>query len=134
MLPTVRSARSPMQEIGPGKRVASGFASCGSTYGHQPVLVRNRRIGSEQDALNPTEDGGVRTDPQRQTENCQRGKPRTAPEHPEAEAEVLQRRLDQRQSSLVSVDFLGLLDAAEAAKRLTTGVFGGHAFSQVQFD
>src|SRR5207302_7767880 len=99
-----------IQEIGPGKRVASVFASCGSTDSHQPLLVRDRRIGSEQDALNPTEDGGVCADAQRQAKNRQDGKSGTASENAQAEANVLQEIVDYVHLAGVATFLLCLLD------------------------
>src|SRR5260370_6066814 len=96
--------------------------------------MRDERVGAEENSFDPTEDSGIGADPQSQAKNREDRKPRTAPKHPDAEAEVLQRRLDHRYSSLIAVVLLGLLDAAKAATRLGAGVLRGHAFSQVQFN
>src|SRR5258708_927576 len=45
-----------------------------------------------------------------------------------------ERRPHNEQSSLVEVDFLGLLNAAKAFQRLAAGVGGRQAFAQVEFD
>jgi hypothetical protein len=45
--------------------------------------------------------------------------------------EVLKKGLDYGESSLIAEEFLGLLDAAKAAKRLKAGVRDGHSFAEV---
>jgi hypothetical protein len=95
--------------------------------------VGNERVRAKKDAFDPTEDGSVGADSQGQTKDCQDGKARTAPEHPQAETEILQSGLDHGESSLVAVAFLGLLDAAETHKRIAPGISGGHAFAKVPF-
>src|SRR5437667_6684995 len=96
--------------------------------------MRDGGIGAEEDAFDPTEDSSVGANSQSQAEDRKDGKARAAPEHAEPEAEVLQSGLDHGQSSLVAVDFLGLLDAAKTAKRFAAGIRRRHAFAQVNLD
>jgi len=58
-----------------------------------PVLMRDQRVRTNQNSFDPTEDGGIGADPERQTEDCKKRKAGTAPKHSEAEAKVLQKRL-----------------------------------------
>src|SRR5580693_7987645 len=96
--------------------------------------MNHRWVGTDQDSLNPAKDGSIRAYTQGQAENGQKRETRTAPEYPEAEAEVLPRRLDHRQAPLVAAHFLGLLDAAEADEGFATRVSSRHALSHIEFD
>src|SRR5713226_7668445 len=94
----VNQSAVPLQieEIRPGSKGRARFASRRSGKSEQLLLVGYRRVRTEQNPFDPTEDRGVRTDSQGEAKDCQDGKARTAPEHPETEAEVLKRSLDHR--------------------------------------
>src|SRR6266404_4264948 len=126
----------PLQidEIRPGSKGRARFAAGRPGKSEQLLLVGYRRVRTEQNPFDPTEDRGIRADSQGEAKDRQDGKARTAPQHPETEAEVLQCGLDHGESSLIAVEFLGLLDATEFAVCFAAGVPGGHAFAQVPFD
>ncbi len=77
-----------VEKVGPGKRGCAGFAASGSSQRHESFLVHDRRIGAEEDAFDPAEDGGVGANAQREAKNGEDGKARTAPKHAEADAQV----------------------------------------------
>jgi hypothetical protein len=54
--------------------------------------VSDQRIWPNQNPFDPTQNGRVGANPQRQAKDSQYGKARTAPKHSEAEAKVLQKR------------------------------------------
>jgi hypothetical protein len=55
--------------------------------------VSDQRIWPNQNSFDPTQNGRVGANPQRQAKDSQYGKTRTAPKHSEAEANVLKKRL-----------------------------------------
>src|SRR5689334_10739112 len=94
--------------------------------------MRHGGIGAEEDAFDPTEDSGVGADSESETENREDRKAWAAAKHSQAKAKILQSGLNHGESSLVAVDFLGLLDAAKTAKRFAACVVRRHAFFQVE--
>jgi hypothetical protein len=55
--------------------------------------MRDERVRPNEYSFDPTENRRSGADAERQTENSQNGKARTAPKHSEAEAQVLEKRL-----------------------------------------
>jgi hypothetical protein len=55
---------------------------------HQPVLILHQRKRPEQNPFDPTEDRSGRADSQRQAEDGEYRKARTAPQHPDPEEEI----------------------------------------------
>src|SRR5258707_12773448 len=85
-----RAVLLQIKEVGPRDISVPRLAASGSGDGEKPFLVSNQRVGAEEDPFDPTEDSGIRADPQSEAQNRQDGKARTAAEHAEADAEVLQ--------------------------------------------
>src|SRR5262249_21825110 len=78
-------------EIGPGKRSSSGFTARSPADGDQPFLVADRGVRAEEDAFDPTEDGGVGADAECEAKNRREGKARVAAQYSKGEAEVLKK-------------------------------------------
>jgi hypothetical protein len=55
--------------------------------------MRNEWVRANEDPFNPTKNRSICADPESQAEDCENRKARTAPEHPEAEAKILKKRL-----------------------------------------
>src|SRR5229473_8209257 len=85
-----RAAFLQVEEVGPGDIGVARLAASGPGDGEKSFLVSYERVGAEEDSFDPTEDSGIRADPQSEAQNRQDGKARTAAEHAEADAEVLQ--------------------------------------------
>src|SRR6266852_8161031 len=92
----VKQRATPLQveEIWPRNRRSASLPARRSAEGEQPLLVCYGWVGTEQNPFDPTEDRGIGADSQGKAEDRQDGKARTAPQHPETEAEVLKRCLD----------------------------------------
>jgi len=95
--------------------------------------MRDGGIGAEEDAFDPTEDGGVGADAEGKAQNRQQRKSRAAAQHPQCIAQIQPSGLNHGQPPLFAVDLRSLLNAAEISKRFTARVGGRHAFAQVQF-
>src|SRR5205085_1349386 len=83
---------------------------------HQALLMRERQ-GPQQDSVDDAEDGGVRADAERQCDDHYSREARPRHHHAKAEAQVAQRRLDQRQAAPVAVRLLHALNPIEAPPR-----------------
>src|SRR6266404_784752 len=83
-----------VEEVGPGDAGRVGFAASGSGKREELFLVSYERVGAKQDSFDPTEDGGVGADSQGEAENRENRKAGTAPEHAEADAEVLKNAVE----------------------------------------
>ena len=70
--------------------------ACRAHKRKHPVLVWHQWIGPYQNSFDPAKYRGVSADPQRQAKNSQNGEAGTAPKHPEAEAQVLEKRSHYR--------------------------------------
>jgi hypothetical protein len=55
--------------------------------------VRHQGIRADQNSFDPTQNGCVGADAQRQAKDSQYGKARTAPKHPKTEAKILEKVL-----------------------------------------
>src|SRR5712664_51849 len=99
-----RAALLKVKEIGPGDIGRAGLAASGSGEGEKPFLVRYKGVGTEKDSFDPTENRGVGADSQGEAKDDQDRKARAAPEHAEADADVLQYALEpQRQPNAARV-------------------------------
>src|SRR6266478_3864589 len=78
-----------VEQFGPGNIVGADLATGGSGEGSQLFLVRYQRVGTEEDAFDPTENRGVGADTQGEAKNGQGGKAWAAAEHAKADAEIL---------------------------------------------
>src|SRR5882757_9714630 len=83
-----------VEQFGPGNIVGTNFAARGSGEGGQLFLVRYQRVGTEEDAFDPTENRGVGTDSQGEAKDGQGGNARAAAEHAKADAEILPQRVE----------------------------------------
>src|SRR4029077_6332668 len=94
----VKQRATPLQveEIWPRNQRSASLPARRSAEGEQLLLVGYRRVRTEQNPFDPTEDRGVRADSQGEAKDRQDGKAGTASQHPETEAEVLKRRLYHR--------------------------------------
>src|SRR5215475_1771967 len=72
--------------------VSTFAARCGVQRKHT-FLVSDQRIGADQNSFDPTQNGCVGADAQRQAKDSQYGKARTAQKHPKTEAKILDERL-----------------------------------------
>jgi len=129
-----RAAVAQIHQVGPGDGGPSGLSGFGPPKGHQPFLVRDHRVRTEQYPLDPTEHRGIGADSEREAKDGQGGKSGAAAEHAETEAQILQSRLDHGQSSLFAIVLLGLLHATEVQKRLPSGLLGFKALAEVALD
>src|SRR5262249_28818557 len=57
------------------------------------ILVRDQWIGANQNSFDPTQNGCVGADAQRQAKDSQYGKAGTTPKHPKTEPKILEKRL-----------------------------------------
>src|SRR4029077_12676310 len=80
-----RAASLKVLEVGPRKRGAPGFVRGDPADGDEALLMRDAGVGTQKDSFDPTEDGGVGADSQREAKDGQRGKARAAAEHAEAD-------------------------------------------------
>ncbi len=76
-------------EVRPGDVGAFRRAPARAAQHEQPVEVCDLRIGTQQNAFDPAEDGSIRADAEREAQNCENGYAGTAAEHANADAEVL---------------------------------------------
>src|SRR5262249_33132218 len=83
--------------------------------------------GRGRKALVQAKAGGGRADAEGQAEEREGGEPGAAAEDPQAEAQVLQRGLEERQAALFAVGLPDLLDPAELAQRLAARLLGREA-------
>ena len=67
----------------------------------------------DQPGIHVTEDGSVRADAERERENRDDGKARTAQQHARGEADILRERPDEIYAAGVAALFLYLIEAAE---------------------
>src|SRR5882724_2261724 len=105
-----------IEKIGIGKPFLFRSSLSGTKERDHSVLMRDQRVGANQNPLDPTEDRGVGSDPERETKNRENGKTRAAHEHARAEANVLQKFIRPRPDSLRARDFFRLLDTAELSQ------------------
>ncbi len=82
---------------------------------------------AEHNCVDGAEDRSIGADAERQSQNCNRGKPRRLGEHAQRVAQVLHCLFDPEQRALVAMRLLCLLHAAVSAPRSQPSFFGGHA-------
>src|SRR5713226_6834011 len=73
-----RAALLQVEQVGPGDTGRASLAASGSGEGEEPFLMSYERIGTEEDAFDPTENRGIGADSQGQAQNRQDRKPGTA--------------------------------------------------------
>src|SRR5437667_7585675 len=143
---TQRCARNPINDerlekcgiflkidkIGIGKSAPFRAAGRASQREHSP-LMRDERVGANQNSLDPTEHRRVGADAERQTKNCKNGKSRATPKHSRAEPQVLPKLVRPHPDSLFACNLLDLFDAAELSHRGGARRFGRHAGGDVPF-
>src|SRR5205823_3774287 len=76
-------------EVGPRHVVGAGGATTRAGHREEPVLVRDEREWTQEDPLDPAEDGGVGADAERQAQDRQERKSRAPPKHAEAVPKIL---------------------------------------------
>src|SRR5882762_10306444 len=104
-----------VEQFRPGDIVGAGFAARGSGEGSQLFLVRYERVGTEEDAFDPTENRGVGADSEGETKDGQGGKARAAAEHAKADAEILPQRVEVQRKPHGARVFAGERGRAHAA-------------------
>ena len=71
--------------------VAFRLAACCPAQGEHSVLVRNQRVGANQNSFDPAKDGGICPDAERKTKDRENGEAGAAPEHAGTETKILQK-------------------------------------------
>src|SRR5712672_2447766 len=104
-----------VEQFGPGNIVGTDFAARGSGEGSQLFLVRYQRVGTEEDAFDPTEDRGVGADSKGEAKDGQGGKARATTEHAKADAEILPYRVEAQRKPNGAGVFAGDSGCAHAA-------------------
>ena len=92
------------------------------------------RIGAEEDAFKPAEDGGVGADAEDEAEDGEGGESGIAEELAKAEAQILGEIFGGVEAMGFDTVFFDLSDAADGAEGLGAGLFGGHAGGEVGGD
>ena len=85
---------------------AAGTA-VGARHGEEPILIHDERERSQEDAFDPAEDRRVGTDAERQAQDRQQGKARTASQHAEAVPKILNHRVCLGSSTLHRLEDTG---------------------------
>jgi hypothetical protein len=88
----------------------------------------------KENCINQAEDGGVGADAEGEREDGGGSKARRFAQHAEGEAEVLEKRVEERKAASIAVFVFGLLRAAEADEGLAAGFGGREATLKIFFD
>jgi hypothetical protein len=118
-----RAVTPEVEEIGPGEIGIFGPAVRGA-QGHEPLLVGDHRIGTEEDSFDPAENGGVGTDPESQAEDREKRIAGTALEDAKPESEILAQVIEPKPAPLFPRDLLDEGDVSELAPGPGRGLFG----------
>jgi hypothetical protein len=97
------------------------------------VLVRNQRVGANQNSFDPAKDGGICPDAERKTKDRENGEAGAAPEHAGTEAQILPKLLWPYPDTLRARDFLNLLDSTKFTKCCVARIFRRHACGDFAF-
>ncbi len=135
-----RAIPAEVLNVGPGDFGAA--VPIGAGQGDHPPLMGDQREWAQQNSLNPTEYGGRCADSHRQAEDGEQREARVAPEHAEAEAEVLGEPLEPEAAPRIPGQLLHQADVAELAagvgsglrRRLARGDALGFGHSQMGLD
>jgi hypothetical protein len=119
-----------IENIRPGDTGGIGLAASGSGDSEKPVLVSDRGIGTKEEPFNPTEDSGIGSDAESETQNHEDGKAGATEQHANAEAKILQDGFEHGEAAGLAIKFLGLLNAAEKEEGLAASLFRGQAATE----
>src|SRR6266852_1588381 len=98
---------------------------------HYSAGIASGRQRVQQDSANPTEDGGVRADPQGQSEDSDRGKAGIFAKHAGAIAQVLEKFFEPARAPLIACDLLDQREITEFAMCRTLSVPRGFATAKL---
>src|SRR5439155_301639 len=121
-----------IEEVGIGNSASFPAADRAAERNH-PVLMRDERIGADENSFDPTQGGRVRANAESQTKDCQNGKSRSAPKHSRAVANVLHKFIGPSPDALFARDFFGLLDSAKLPQSRIARFMGQHSGCDVSF-
>ena len=80
-----------IEKIGIGETFLFRSSLSGTKERDHPLLMRDQRVGANQNSLDPTEDRGVGSDPERKTKDRENGEAGAAPEYAGTETKILQK-------------------------------------------
>ena len=114
-------------------RVRPASGAVDGLHRHQPVRLSIRQR-PEQQRVDDAEHDSVGPDADGQRQEDYGGESRAAPHEPYGESKVLQRRLEDRDPTTISIGALHLLDASQLDQGVSAGFHGAHPESTVVVD